>query len=205
MGLWSIEFHQFPGAGTDHPVAPGQVVVVAVDAVDHSQVHPTLPDLSDADFELEGSADVDNPDVPNLPSVGPISDRRGHGMVTTESTVQFLALRVDLTSLVTAVSPDGYRRARVPAARIVDVFHADWMDPESAPPSELVPREYCNWVTREFDRLEAAFHRPAGDNRFALHRRILQLGQAATPILQDVGTSFVDFVLGVHTPGQIRY
>ena len=41
LGLLSQEFHQFPGTGSDYPVAPGQVVVVALDAVDHSHADPT--------------------------------------------------------------------------------------------------------------------------------------------------------------------
>jgi hypothetical protein len=104
-GLWSEEFHQFPGSGRDYPVAPGQTITVALDAVDHSVVHPTLADLSQADFELEGTADTDNPDVPNLPSKSLRGDSRGHGMLMDGRDVLFLALPVDVGSLATQKHP----------------------------------------------------------------------------------------------------
>jgi len=131
------EFHQFPGAGQDYPMAPGQVVTIALDAIDHSQAHPSLPDLSRADFELEGSADADNPDVPNLPAAGAWSNSRGHGMLASDGTIRFLALPSDPTSLTTVVFT-GYRFSRIPADLIIDVTHANWMHPESAPPRSLL-------------------------------------------------------------------
>ncbi len=63
---------QFPGeplGGREYPVAPGQFIVVALDAYDHTQVIPASVDLTGADFEFRNSADYgdwDNPDVPNL-------------------------------------------------------------------------------------------------------------------------------------------
>jgi hypothetical protein len=53
---------------------------VAIDGVDDSVVNPGLPDLSYADFEFEGTADSDNPDVPNMPYLGPDAAwNDGHG------------------------------------------------------------------------------------------------------------------------------
>ena len=66
-GLWSREMHMFPGSGRDYPLAPGQAVTVALDAVDHSVADAGLPDLTNADFELEGTADADNPDFASEP------------------------------------------------------------------------------------------------------------------------------------------
>jgi hypothetical protein len=65
LGLWATYFHQFPGGGSEYPIGPGETVTVALDAVDHSAVSPEFPNLAAADFELQGTADVDNPDVPN--------------------------------------------------------------------------------------------------------------------------------------------
>ena len=202
QGLWSLFFHQFPGSGTDYPVSPGQTVTIALDAVDHSQAHPSLPDLSRADFELTGNADVDNPDVPNLPEVGPVSHLRGHGMHTTESQVLFLALPVDVAGLTKALITD-YSWARIPADRVVDVLHGDWVDVTSQPP--FIWDQYCSWVNRDFDRLETVWYRPGGDNRISEHRRALRIGQGGRLVLQDVNTSFVEWVLAVYSPGRIEY
>ncbi len=209
QGLWSLEFHQFPGAGTDYPVAPGQVVTVALDAVDHSTVHPALPDLSQADFELEGTADADNPDVPNLPSVGLISNLLGHGMMIYASKVPFLAQPVDPTSLETALTPGGIRWARIPADRVIDVVHGAGVNLDAA--STLTPNQQCRRVNRSFDRLGHAFYRPGSDPRdplaasWSLQRRVLRLTEAGRPILQDVNTSFVDFSVATRSPGRIEF
>ncbi|MCD7709780.1 MAG: DUF4876 domain-containing protein [Porphyromonadaceae bacterium] len=41
----------FPGNGTDYPLQPGESVVIAQDATDHSAVYDVCPDLSNADWE----------------------------------------------------------------------------------------------------------------------------------------------------------
>jgi len=67
---------QFPGVpltGRQYPVRPGQFVVVAQDAIDHTQI-PLVPlpgsvDLSNADWEFVNARDYgdsDNPNIPNL-------------------------------------------------------------------------------------------------------------------------------------------
>lgn len=67
-----------PGSGTDHPVAPGQSILVAVNAVNHqtADLNPNSFDLSKADFEIYNESsmpdyyvDVDNPDVPNTTDI----------------------------------------------------------------------------------------------------------------------------------------
>ncbi len=204
LGLVSRAFHQFPGAGQDHPIVPGQAVVIALDAVDHSQVHPTLPDLSHADFELEGAADTDNPDVPNMPSVGPMDHPYGHGMLAHERSVKFVAMRADPASLPT-VTVDVYPFRRIPTDLILDVQHAGLMDPKSAPHPILV--HFCHrWVNREFERLEAAGYRLGdNDNTTSLHRRILRHAPDGRPILQDLNVSYFDFVAGRYSHRTIEY
>lgn len=64
--------YTFPGSGTDYPVEPGQEVVVAVNAIDHTELNPNGCDLSKADFEFWDDSenpdyqDADNPNVPNM-------------------------------------------------------------------------------------------------------------------------------------------
>ncbi len=62
----------FPGSGQDYPIAPGQEVVVAVNAKNHLEFNSQSIDLSTADFEIYDESenpsfvDEDNPSVPNL-------------------------------------------------------------------------------------------------------------------------------------------
>lgn len=62
---------RFPGqpGGSEHPILPGQFVVLAVDAVNHANIVSTAPDLSHAEWEFYNqysAEDLDNPNVPNL-------------------------------------------------------------------------------------------------------------------------------------------
>lgn len=64
-------FITIPGSGKEHPVGPGEKLVIAFTAIDHSAVegYDHAVDLSGADFELywgPDANDVDNPNVPNV-------------------------------------------------------------------------------------------------------------------------------------------
>ena len=72
----AIYAYQFPGTpvtGKEYPIAPGEIIVVAADAMDHTMWAERSVDLSDADWETYNAQkyDYDNPDVPNLSSVNP--------------------------------------------------------------------------------------------------------------------------------------
>ncbi len=71
----------FPGSGHDYPLQPGQVVLVANNAINHKEAYSedateeekaeyaACPDLSNADWEIYlnyNANDVDNPAVPNM-------------------------------------------------------------------------------------------------------------------------------------------
>lgn len=61
---------RFPGTGTDHPVHPGEFVVIAAkSARNHLADASTSVDLSDAAFEVKLMEGSGNPDVPMLPLV----------------------------------------------------------------------------------------------------------------------------------------
>lgn len=73
----AIYAFQFPGvsvSGSEHPIYPGQLVVVAADAVDHS-AYANAVDLSGADWEFFNplGSDYDVPGIPNVVSVHPES------------------------------------------------------------------------------------------------------------------------------------
>ena len=76
---WPSSIFQFPGeplTGREYPVPPGVFVVVALDAMDHTNI-PNFPlpesvDLSHADWEFKNSmdyGDYDNPNVPNIDNI----------------------------------------------------------------------------------------------------------------------------------------
>lgn len=68
--IYARQVCRFPGAGHDHPVAPGASVVIAArSARNHFESAPVTADLSDADFEVKLIEGSGNPDVPMLPLV----------------------------------------------------------------------------------------------------------------------------------------
>lgn len=60
--------YKFPGDGTDYPVEPGQIKLLAQDAINHLENNVNSLDLSNVDFEYYNrlSNDVDNPFVVNM-------------------------------------------------------------------------------------------------------------------------------------------
>ena len=64
--------YTIPGNGREHPVAPGQYLLLADTGIDHRVANPNSFDLSAADFEwydvstVPTSLDIDGPTVPNL-------------------------------------------------------------------------------------------------------------------------------------------
>ena len=68
--VWSI--YVIPGSGTDHPVMPGQSLLICDTGIDHRVANPNSFDLSKADFEWydvstsPSHLDIDSPTVPNL-------------------------------------------------------------------------------------------------------------------------------------------
>ncbi len=61
-----------PGSGKEHPVQPGESIVICDNAQNHKEADESFMDLSKADFEwftnstLAAYPDIDNPAVPNL-------------------------------------------------------------------------------------------------------------------------------------------
>jgi len=74
----AIYAYQFPGTpvtGREYPIYPGQFVVLASDAIDHTVWNSKSVDLSGADWEFFNpiGSDYDNPAVPNLTRLRPTS------------------------------------------------------------------------------------------------------------------------------------
>jgi len=200
-GVWAHFLHRFPGSGGEHPLAPGGVAVVALDAVDHSMVDSRFPDLSGADFELFGSADVDNPDVPNLPEVGVEPFQLGHGLRFFIGRTLFLAKGVDISTLERFVLVGGSNLefVKLPTQMLIDVVETGKNDALEEQRFDICGR----LVHRNFDRLEGGFIMHGRDLTFSVQRLVIGTVNGRD-ILQDTNTSAVDLVRARFTPGSVR-
>lgn len=198
-GIWAQRILRFPGSGTEHPLPPGQVALIAKVAIDHRSVHPALDDLRGADFEWGGSAD--NPDVPNLQDIGL------RPMVTNwpwDGYPVFLSEAADLTTLPRYVDPvSGYVWVRIPRALLLDVTVATY-DQATAPSSGGQATVCLEAAHRYFERLPgpAAAFADFYDG-LSLQRRGLRTLPDGRKVLQDTDTSMEDFVKAPRTPGWI--
>ncbi len=66
--IHAIHAYMIPGTGKDWPLPPGEEIIIAQDAIDHSAINLNSINLTDADFEyyVSTSGDVNNPDVPDM-------------------------------------------------------------------------------------------------------------------------------------------
>jgi hypothetical protein len=176
--------------------------VVAYDAVDHSQVDPRFPDLSGADFELEGSGDPDNPNAVNLPEVGVRPFPLGHGLRFYIQHTLFLAGPLDVGTLERDVeripNTQDVELIKIPASAVLDVVATEEDD---ALAEQRYPR--CGpQVARNFDRLEGGFIKHGVDLGLSVQR--LKDGEVGGhDVLQDTNTSAVDLVKRPYSPGRL--
>jgi hypothetical protein len=115
-----IYVYQFPGVpktGRDYPVAPHQFVVIAQDAIDHSQFIKTALDLSNADWEFYNPyySEIDNP-APNV--VNAIPDNSTDFMINLVHDFVILADGSDYYP--GEVSEYGYQYYHVPIRTVLD-------------------------------------------------------------------------------------
>ena len=202
-GVWAEFLHRFPGEGSDHPLAPGEAAVVALDAIDHSVVDGRFPDLSNADFELLGSADVDNPDVPNLIEVGVQPWFHGHGLLFYIGHSLFIANEVDTESLhrvVWSLPAGDDTMLRIPAADLIDVVSTERGDA-----SQDQRYERCDGVVHgDFDQLGGGFLLGGRELTLSAQRIPLPGAAGAAGHLQDTNVSAVDLIKAPVTPGRAR-
>jgi hypothetical protein len=195
LGIWARFWERFPGSGTDHPVAPGETVVVATDAIDHRPFAPLAPDLRGADFEFRGPADVSNPGVPDMIPDGllPAPLDRGLTFIAGRG-VPFIADPVVTDELDRMQSVAGRVWARIPAEALLDVIVVDEELPQ-APESPLCPQVSHPSINRGAS--------PMAPNRSGLtvHRRVLTALPDGRPLLQHTRTSPADMVIGPPSPG----
>lgn len=199
-GIWSQFFQAFPGSGGEHTVPPGETVVVATDAIDHSEVAPSFPNLRNADFEFTGPSDVDNPNVPNMRQVGLRSWFFGHGL----SALAFshFSMRIFLSEPVEVAALERGRPdpadddifVHFPAKTIVDVTTT-----VSANPFE--GRKYCtDLLPDRFEKLGKVWTDRITEEGLVHIRQLAGEREDRQPILLDTNTSAVDFRWGTMSP-----
>jgi uncharacterized protein DUF4876 len=194
LGVWAYLVYRFPGTGHDHPLAPGAAAVLATDAIDHRTVNPDATDLSHADFEFIGSADVDNPAVPNMINLVAFEKPGGHGYYADPVfSIPFVADPVALDTLPIAYPFNNFPFYRIPRAAVLDVATFWW-------PFSTYPR--CPYlISPVFDREPGGLIPQTDFYLPSIQRKVWSRPQSGT-ILQRTKTTVVDFVnLYPRTPG----
>jgi hypothetical protein len=199
-GLWNRFAQAFPGTGSEHPLLPGHTVVVATDAIDHRPLFPNSLDLSHADYEFVGAADVDNPSVPNMIDVGTIPHPI-HGIEFEDNTeIPFLSLPVSVPSLPHMPSPNGANQeARFPIGKLLDVVAL-------APNYGAHPYPECPaYILPIFDREPSRVRRDDNnatneEYQYGVQRRLTPLLSGGRKILQHTRSGYSDFVRAPRAP-----
>jgi hypothetical protein len=191
-GVWVRWVYRFPGTGTQYPLRPGEAVIVALEAIDHSALAEGQLDLSRADFEFESVSGVDNPHVPNLVSVGPVPYGIGRGlMLSGHSDTAVLADALELEALPRDRSLADQEILRIPADAVLDVV-TWWLD-------RVLSAEPCAWqVNERFDRQGARVWN--GIDRVSMQRRPLLALPDGRVVLQRTRTSARDWMAAPPTP-----
>lgn len=204
--------YSIPGDGHTYRVAPGQALLIADNAMNHTEANANSFDLSTADFEWydlsssAGVADVDNPDVPNMDKLYCytytiwVPHNQGHksfGLarfpegVTAEQYFQTDSLYVQYNyELVTAAGTfsQSKKSYMIPNEWIVDAVN-------------LAPSETFQWLTFS-DKLDAGYTyvAPTGSDktRFgkAVRRKTLAVMNERR-LLKDTNNSTDDFETAV--------
>jgi hypothetical protein len=203
-GLYAGNMMAFPGGGSDYPIGPGETRVVAMSAVDHTPVHPTLLDLSGADFEIGSEGAGDNPAVPNMIDVG-TKPYLGGGVVPSffGSGITFLSRPLDISALPVVLRDHlGYGYVLMPKEQLLDVVARSHIWPDM----DLEYPPCIPWLHRSFDRYQGPFY-DISDNdasaRLGVYRKALRVASDGRVILFNTHTSAVDLFYGERTPGTL--
>jgi hypothetical protein len=203
-GVWSIIMWRIPGAGTDHQLAPGAAAVLAFAAADHTRIHPSMLDLSHAEFEFGLKGAADNPSAANLELLGPHApDGVAGASLSLVDALWFIAAPADVAAFPRAYDPGFSDRRieywRVPRELLLDVAFIWWdMTGGYFPQGDPVP---CHDpVYRDFDRMPGGFLREDDLYLSAQRRSVVVDGRT---MLLDTQTSAVDFIKAPRTPGRL--
>ena len=194
-GMWAGLLYRFPPNA--RALGPGELAVVATDALNHTAIAQRTVDLSGADFEFRGGADANNPDVPDMLSVGGRDGSfiQGHGYYPNHfNEVLAVVDSVDVTTLPSQMHPAlNVPFVRVPTSRVLDVLY--WT-------SSVLNSEYPECAEQP---VPAALERQRNEALVPSDTRSLQRAVAYTlpngrKVLLRTRTSARDFVAAAPTP-----
>ena len=195
LGIWSTMIYAFPPGAPAVP--PGGVVLLATDAIDHTTISPAAFDLTTADFEFRGPADVDNPQVPDMLSVGPTDGGgvTGHGLSYYSSQPAIaIADRVDLAALPQQQF-SGRTYIRVPAAAIRDVITWGGVNPLFPSCGSPIHPSLDEEQARVIDNWSSDFR--------SITRRHIGTLPSGRALLLRTRSSARDFIAAAATPGAV--
>jgi hypothetical protein len=209
-GIWANQFLRFPGSGTEFPVGPGETVVVAVSAADHRDIHHSMKDLSNADFEtltpkFGGEFALgDNPFAPNLLDVGLYPWLSNDWLSTLAK--WFIAEPLDLAVLPRTMDPGGglapREYVRVPSQRIIDAVIVA-IDRTEFYHDGPVPIHNCRDPVHEtFYTVPGGFFNNQ-DYHISAQRRVARTLPGGRKVLLKTGVGLVDFFMAPATPAQL--
>ena len=192
-GIWTGLVYRFPSNA--RAIGPGELAVVATDALNHTALARETFDLSNADFEFRGGADADNPAVPDMKSVGGRDGSfiQGHGYYPNHY-FEVLALvdDVDLATLPVQIHPAlNVPFVRVPTARVLDVLY--WKSSGNTQYPECVEQP----VPRSLERQRNGALEPS-DSR-SLQRAVAYMLPNGRKVLLRTRTSARDFYAATPT------
>ncbi len=200
LGIWSDVIWQFPGSGGEHPLHPGEVAVIAKIAADHTSIHPTMLDLSGAQFEFGLQGAADNPAAANMIQRGPFFLPAQH--YDYSHSYWFLSAPADFAALPSACNPgsgqpcEEYRFIRRELLHDVFMVLHDYSNDGVLGPL-LPPCDHP--VHPSFDRMPGGFPRHFTRLDHSVQRRSVTVD--GRPALLNTGTSRIDLEWVPRTPG----
>jgi hypothetical protein len=195
LGIWIDIAYAFPANAP--ALAPGGLITIATDAIDHTQLATGTYDLSGAQYEFRGGSDTDNPSAMNMISVGTRDGAflQGHGLYFIGAWQSWgIANEIDLSTLPRFPHPFGtFDYVRIPGGDVLDVLTVRL-------PSIVRPYADCEpplHVTYDRQAINVANPEPKGLQRTP----VPQSGRH--PVLLRTRTSARDFRLLSPTPGAL--
>jgi len=114
--IHSTHAYMFPGTGKDYPIQPGELLIIAQDAIDHTPYPINSVNLLDADFEYYRSdiGDVDNPNVTDMIK---LHSKYGNDFLYSVFNNAILLMKVENPY---AYGYDGFERMLLPKRGVID-------------------------------------------------------------------------------------
>jgi len=180
--IHAVHAYMFPGSGSDHPLEPGDFVIVAQDATNHSLANLSSIDLSGADFEyyVKDKGDVDNQEVPNMIM---LQHKYGIDFLYSVFNCALVILRVDDPY---EYGYDNFDELLLPKSAILD--GVDYRDNLTELDHKRLDITIDAGLTGGFD----AYSGKSVERRIDFYR-------AGLPILMDNNNSSIDFQV-LHSP-----